>query len=325
MKRRTFIAALGGAAAWPLVGRAQQPAMPVIGFMGIGSPEDLTDQVASFRQGLSEAGYVEGVNVAIEFRWANGRLELVPPQAAELVNRRVNVIVGAGTTVERKATTVIPIVKVFASDPAEDGTIASLNKPGGNVTGVDMRLYSLGTKRLELLREAMPNTELIAVLNNSANPAPGYATAFRNVQAAALTFGQRIIILNASSAPDMVPAFATMAQQRAGALLEMADPVFFNVLRKQIIALAARHALPAMYEAREFAEAGGLMSYGTDISDAFRRLGVYTGKVLAGANPAELPIDQAVRIELVLNLKTAKALGLTFPLSILARADEVIE
>jgi putative ABC transport system substrate-binding protein len=279
---------------------------------------------------LSEAGYVEGVNVAIEFRWANGRLELVPSQAAELANRGVNVLAGnvvveGGTPVERKATAVIPIVKIFASDPVEDGVIASLNRPGGNITGVDMRLISLATKRLELLREAMPNTELIAVLNNSAYPIPGQTTAFRNVQASALAFGQRITILNASSEPDLEAAFATMAQQRAGALLEMADPVFFSELRKQIIALAARHALPAMYEAREFPQAGGLMSYGTDTADAFRRVDVYTGKVLAGANPAELPVDQAVRVELVLNLKTAKTLGLTFPLSLIGRADEVIE
>jgi putative tryptophan/tyrosine transport system substrate-binding protein len=220
---------------------------------------------------------------------------------------------------------VIPIVKVFASDPAEDGVVASLNRPGGNITGVDMRLFSLVTKRLELLRETMPNAELIAVLNNSANPIPGHSTAFRNVQASALTFGQRITILNASSEHDLESAFATTAQQRAGALLEMADPVFHNVLRKQIIELAARYALPAMYEARTFPQAGGLMSYGTDVADAFRRVGVYTGKVLAGANPAELPVDQAARIELVLNLKRANALGLTFPTSILARADEVIE
>ena len=329
MRRRAFIAALGSAAAWSVVARAQQPAMPVIGFMGTGSPESMAYQVASFRKGLSEAGYVEGVNVAIEFRWTN-RLENAPPQAAELSNRRVNVLAGnvvveGGTSVERKATALIPIVKIFASDPAEDGVVASLNRPGGNITGVDMRLFSLGSKRLELLREAVPNAELIAVLNNSTIPIPGHTTAFRDVQASALAFGQRTTILNVSGEPELEPAFAKMAQQRAGALLEMADPVFFNTLRKQIIALAARYALPAMYEAREFAQAGGLMSYGTDVADAFRRVGVYAGKVLSGANPAELPIDQQAKIELVLNLKTAKTLGLTFPLSVLARADEVIE
>jgi len=323
--RRTFIAALGSAVAWPLVARAQQTAMPVVGFVGIGSAENSAYLVAAFRKGMSEAGYVEGVNVATEFRWANGRDELVLPLAEELVKLNVNVIVGSGTVLITKSTAVIPIVKNFANDPVEDGVVTSLNRPGGNITGVDMRAYSLATKRFELLREAVPDTDLIAVLNNPVNPAPATATAIRDVQAAALKFGQRISILNANSEPDLEPAFATMAQQGAGALLVMADPVFFIFLRKQIVALAARHALPAMYEWREFAKAGGLMSYGSDIVDAHRRLGIYAGKVLAGANPAEMPIDQAVRVELVLNLQTAKKLGLTFPLSIIARADEVIE
>jgi putative ABC transport system substrate-binding protein len=298
--------------------------MPVIGFVGFGSQEYSTYLLDPLRKGLSEAGYVEGANVTIEYRWAKGHSELVAPLAAELVKHRVNVIVGGGTLLVGKATTTIPIVMIFASDPVELGFVASLNRPGGNITGVNMRTYALATKRLEVLREAVPNRDLIAVLNNPANPSPASGTALRDVQAAAHTFGQRISILNVNSEPDLEPAFATMAQQRAGALLVMAQPIF-NLFRQQIIALAARYSLPAVYEWREFAQAGGLMSYGSDIVDAYHRLGVYTGKVLAGANPAELPIDQAVRIELVLNLQTAKVLNITFPLSLIGRADEVIE
>ncbi len=279
---------------------------------------------AAFRTGLSDAGYVEGQNVAIEFRWAHRRFDKVPALAAELVERKVSVIVAAGTVAARAATATIPIVINFASDPVEAGYVTSLNRPGGNVTGINMRTYALGTKRLELLRETVPKAEVIAVLINPSNPSPASAAATRDVETAARTLGQQISIFKANSERDFEPAFTRMAERGVGGLLVMADP-FINIHSKEIVALAARHAIPAIYEWREFAAFGGLMSYGTDPNDAYRRMGVYTGKILNGTNPADLPIDQAVKVELVLNLKTAKALGVTFPLSLLGRADEVIE
>ena len=325
MKRREFIAALGCAAAWPMMAREQQAAMPVIGFLGLASPDSYgSDRVAAFRTGLSEAGYVEGQNVAIEFRWAHGRFDKVPVLAAELVDRKVSVIVAAGTVTARVATATIPIVANFASDPVEAGYVTSLNRPGGNVTGINMRTYALGTKRLELLRETVPKAEVIAVLINPSNPSPASAAATRDVETAARTLGQRTSIFKANSERDFEPAFARVAEQGVGGLLVMADP-FINIHSKEIVALAERHAIPAIYEWREFAAFGGLMSYGTDASDAYRRMGLYTGEILNGTNPADLPIDQSVKVELVLNLKTAKALGVTFSLSLLGRADEVIE
>jgi putative tryptophan/tyrosine transport system substrate-binding protein len=324
MRRRAFIAALGGVAAWPLVARAQQ-ALPVIGFLGFGSPESYELYLAAFRRGLSETGYVEGQNVTVEYRWVQDEFDRLPALAAELVDHRVDVIVAFGSVLAAKAATAtIPIVMNVASDPVALGLVASLNRPGGNVTGVNMLTYSLGTKRLELLRETVPNAKVIAVLVNPTNPSPGSAAATKEVEAAARAVGQRISVLSASSERDFEPAFVTFAEQGAGALLVMADPIF-HFHREQLVALAARHAMPAIYEWSDFAAVGGLMSYGSSLKDAGRRLGIYTGKILMGAKPADLPIDQAVKVELVLNLKTAKTLGLTFPLSLLGRADEVIE
>jgi putative tryptophan/tyrosine transport system substrate-binding protein len=325
MRRREFIAALGGAAVWPLVARAQQKAMPVIGFLGIGSPEKYASLLAAFRHGLNETGYVEGGNVVIEYRWAHDQFDQLPALAAQLLDRPVDVIVALGSVFAAKAATAtIPIVTAVASDPVAAGLVASLNRPGGNVTGVNMLTYSLGTKRFELLRETVPNTKVIAVLVNPTNPSPGSAAATKDVEAAARAVGQQISVLNAGSERDFEPAFATLVEQGAGALLVMADPIF-DFYREKLVALAARHAVPAIYEWSEFAALGGLMSYGSSNTDAHRRVGIYTGKILMGAKPADMPIDQAVKIELVLNLKTAKALGVTFPLPLLGRADEVIE
>jgi putative tryptophan/tyrosine transport system substrate-binding protein len=299
--------------------------MPVIGFLGPGSLDSLASLVVAFRDGLSETGYVEGRNVVIEYRWAQDEFDRLPALAAQLVDHQVDVIVAVGSVFAAKAATAtIPIVTAVASDPVAAGLVASLNRPGGNVTGVNLLTYSLGTKRLELLRETVPNAKVIAVLVNPTNPSPGSADATKEVEAAARAVGQRISVLSASSERDFEPAFVTFAEQGAGALLVMADPIF-HFHREQLVALAARHAMPAIYEWSDFAAVGGLMSYGSSLKDAGRRLGIYTGKILMGAKPADLPIDQAVKVELVLNLKTAKTLGLTFPLSLLGRADEVIE
>jgi putative tryptophan/tyrosine transport system substrate-binding protein len=325
MKRRVFIAALGGAAAWPIAARAQQPAMPVIGFFSVGSPETTTRNVAAFRQGLSETGYVEGQNVTIEYRWGRGNYNQMPALAAELVARGVDVIVTPTSGLEAKAATVtIPIVQMSGDDPVRSGLVASFNRPGGNVTGVGLFSFSLGAKRFELLRELIPKAAIIALLVNPSNPNPGSVSSVKEVEAAALAVGQQISILNASSEHDFDLAFELMVQQGASPLLVMADPFFWN-RRERLVSLASRHSIPAIYEWREFVTLGGLMSYGSSLADAFRKLGVYAGKILKGAKPADLPIDQAVKVELVLNLKTAKALGITFPLSLLGRADEVIE
>jgi putative tryptophan/tyrosine transport system substrate-binding protein len=321
MNRRAFIAGLGGAAAWPLVARSQQP-MPVVGYVGIGSPESYgTDRVGAVRKGLSETGYVDGDNVTIESRSAQG-FEDLPSVATELIERGAKVM--TGVSLLAKASTTIPMALTFPSDPVEAGFVASLNRPGNNITGVYMRTYSLGAKRLELLREAVPKAAVIAVMANPSNPSPASTAATKEIESVARALGQQIIILNVSSKVELDPAFAMMVQQGAGALLVMAD-VVLNALRSEIVVLATRHAIPAIYEWREFAVIGGLMSYGTDITDAFQRVGIYAGKILNGVLPAELPIDQAARVELVLNLKTAKALNLTLPLSLLGRADEVIE
>jgi putative ABC transport system substrate-binding protein len=326
MRRRAFIAGLGGVAAWPMVARGQQFGNPVIGFVAAGSPDRFNDRISAFRDSLRKAGFVEGRNVAIEFRWAEpGHYDQAPALAAELVDRRVNVIVATNVPRAAKgATTTIPVVSLFPSDPVEAGLVASLNRPGGNLTGVALFAFSLGAKRFEMLRETIPNAKVIAVLVNPTQPDPGSKADVKDVEAAARAVGQRIAIVNASRERDFEPAFATMVRDGAGALLVMADPFFYNQ-RDQIVALAARNAIPAIYEWREFASAGGLMSYGSSIMDAFRLLGDYTGLVLKGANPKDLPVQRSVKIELVLNLRTAKTMRLTFPLSLLGRADEVIE
>ena len=315
----------GAAAAWPIATRAQQ--LPIIGFVSAGSPGPFTDRVTAFRDGLKAIGFEEGRNVAFEFRWLGGdSYERMPSLAADLVARRVNVIIAGGgaAAAAKQATATIPIVALSGGDPVKAGLVTSLNRPEANLTGVVLFSFSLGAKRFQFLREAVPNTKLIAVLVNPTNPDPETKTDASEVAHAAQAAGQKISILNASSTSEIDVAFATMVQQDASALLVMADP-FLNNRREQIVALASYHKIPAIYEWREIALAGGLMSYGSSLIDAYRQLGIYAGRILRGATPADLPIQQAVRIELILNLKTAKALGITFPITLLGRADEVIE
>jgi ABC-type uncharacterized transport system substrate-binding protein len=323
--RRDFISLLGGgAAAWPLAARAQQPAMPVIGFLGSASAEP--NWMAAFRQGLGEVGYVEGRNVAIEYRWAENRYDLLPAFVAELVNRPVAVLIASGGPVTaqaaKAATSSIPIVFTAASNPVKLGLVASLNRPGGNVTGSAMLTAELDAKRLELLRDLVPTARVIGALVNPRRP--DVEAQSQDVQEAGRVLGLELLILSASSENDLHTAFASLAVQRIGALLVGADP-FFTSRREQIIALAARHAVPAAYMTRDFPAAGGLMSYGANIVDGYRQAGIYAGQILRGAKPADLPVVQPTRFELVLNLKTAKVLGLTVPLIMQMTADEVIE
>ena len=326
MKRRQFIAGLGGVAAWPVVARAraQQRAMPVIGFLWYGSASEWAPFVTSFRQGLKETGFVEGQNLAIEFRWTEGQSDQQPAWAADLVHRQMAVIVtgAVGGLAAKAATTTIPIVFVVGADPVKTGLVASFNRPGGNVTGVSFFSNELAAKRLGLLHDLLPQATVIAVLVNP--NLPDAAEQMRDVQEAARTLGLRIRVLNASTESEIDRAFATLAQQRADAFVLAADP-FFTARRKRIVALAARHAIPAIYDLREWTATGGLISYGTDLADAFRQTGIYTGKILKGTKPADLPVMQSTKFELVINLKTAKELGLEIPPTLLARADEVIE
>jgi putative ABC transport system substrate-binding protein len=327
MRRREFIWLFGGAAVlWPLAVYAQQRPMPVIGFLNVASPGPLRQQIAAFREGLKESGYVEGQNVAVEYRWAEGQYERLPELAADLVRQQVSVIfVGGGAPAElavKAATTTIPIVFSTGGDPVRSGLVASLNQPSGNITGVYHFATGLEAKRLGLLHEMLPKATPIAVLIN-----PNYADAenqLRDVQEAAARLGVQLVVVRANAESDFNAAFSTVVQQRSGALLVCASP-FFNNRREQLVVLAARHALPTIYEWRDFAVAGGLMSYGTSLADAYRQVGVYVGLILKGAKPADLPIVQATRFEFVINLSTAKALGIEVPPTLLARADEVIE
>jgi putative tryptophan/tyrosine transport system substrate-binding protein len=325
--RREFIATLGSAAAvWPLVARAQQPAMPVVGFLSGASSAPYAYIVAAFRQGLNEAGHVEGRNVTIEYRWAEGQNDRLPGLVADLVRRQVAIITTTGTpeTLAAKAETrKIPIVFQVGTDPADIGLVPSLKRPGGNLTGVFNLNAEVGPKRLELLRELLPTAPVMALLVNPTSPTLA-ETLSRDVQAAAHILGVQLHRLQASNEREIDDAFAALAQLRASALV-IAPDVFFNTRSEQLAALTLRHAMPAIYQFRAFAAAGGLMSYGGDLTDSYRQVGLYTGRILKGANPADLPVHQATKVELIINLKTAKALGLELPPTLLARADEVIE
>jgi putative tryptophan/tyrosine transport system substrate-binding protein len=328
MRRRYFITLLGGAAAaWPLAARAQQSAMPVIGFLHPASPESYADQLRAFRQGLKEAGFVEGENVAIEYRWAEGQNDRLPALADELVRRRVAVIAAAGgpnsTLAAQAATTTVPIVFVTGQDPVRLGLVTSLARPGGNLTGINFFTVELVAKRLELLRELLPGAMRIAVFVDPANAATTEST-LRDVEAAARVMRLQIQVLKASTSREIEAAFTSFVGERPDALF-VGISTFFTARRVQLAQLAARHAVPAIYPDRLHAEVGGLISYGASLTDAYRQVGIYTGRILKGAKPADVPVVQSSKFELVINHPTARMLGLTVPPSLLARADEVIE
>ena len=327
MRRREFLGVLGGAAAACPVGAwAQQPPMPVVGFLHTASADPSQHLVTGFRQGLNEVGYVEGRNVAIEYRWAESHLDRLPAMIADLLRRQVAVIAATGGApsgqAAKAATATVPIVFISGSDPVKLGLVPSLNRPGGNITGVSSFTYVLNAKRLELLRELIPNATVIGLLVNPNEPDTDLQ--LREMQEAARAVGQQIIVVKAGADSDFNGAFATLVEQRAGALV-VGGGAFLNSRRSQLAALAARHLIPAAYSSREFVIAGGLISYGASLTDGYRQVGVYTGRILKGAKPADLPVMQPSKFEIFINLKTAKALGLTVPLFLQQRADEVIE
>jgi putative ABC transport system substrate-binding protein len=324
MTRREFITLIGGAAAWPLAARAQQALNPVVGFLSGRSPAEAAGVVAAFRKGLSEIGFVEPQNVTIDFRWAEGQFDRLPTLAKELVDRPVAVIaaLGGSDTVAKAATTTIPIVFGTGGDPVGDGLVASLNRPGGNVTGATFLTAALGAKRLGLLRELVPGAEVIALLANpNYHLGPGQ---IRDVEEAARALGQRLVVLDGSTDEKIEAAFGALAPQHVSALLVSSDP-FFDTRREHLVAFALQYRVPAIYQFREYAVAGGLMSYGTSITEMYRLTGIYVGRILKGEKPADLPVVQVARFELVINLKTAKELGVKISDNLLSLADEVIE
>jgi putative ABC transport system substrate-binding protein len=330
MRRREFLAGVGSAAAssaWPLAARAQQPAVPVIGYLGAQSADDDSkNATVPFLEGLKETGYVDGQNVAIEYRWAQNQFDRLPALAADLVGRRVAVIVAPFTSaalVSKAATTTIPIVFSIGGDPIAFGLVASLNRPGANITGIANLTGELAPKRLQLLRELLPDAALFGVLVDPAFP--GTQSTIADLQAAARTLGLQLIVVNAGNDSDLETAFASFSQQRVGAFIVGVGGTFFNRRTEQLAALAARHALPAIFPFREYALAGGLMSYGSSLGYFYHQLGIYTGRILKGEKPADLPVQQITKIGLAINLKTANALGLTIPETLLATADEVIQ
>ena len=326
MKRREFITLLGGAAAWPLTARAQQPAMPVIGLLTLRGPSDTPQLLAATRQGLKDTGFAEGQNVAIEYRFAGNKSEQLPALAVDLVHRQVTVIVATTTSAAltaKAATTSIPIVFETGGDPVRLGLVASLNRPGGNITGVTQLSTAVAPKRLELLHELVPTATVIALLVDPTDPAPAESVS-RALQAAARSFGLELHVLSASSERDFDAVFAKVIQLRAGGLV-IGSHAFFTARSEQLAALAVRHAVPTVYAYREFVAAGGLASYGGSVTDAYRLAGIYAARILKGEKPGELPVQQVTKVEMFLNLKTAKALGITVPLPLSGRADEVIE
>ena len=326
MKRREFVSLFGAAITWPLVAHAQHPTLPVVGFLNAASAQNYTRQLAAFLKGLGESGYVDGRNVAVEYRWAEDQNDRLPAMAADLVHRQVAVIAATSTPAAlaaKAATTTIPIIFELGSDPVELGLVASLSRPGGNVTGVIQWNIEVAPKRLELLHELLPTARVMALLVDPTDPTNAKTTV-SEVSAAAHTFGLQLHVLNASNESDFTEVFAKLIQLGAGGLVVAGGP-FFASHEKQLAALTVRHAMPAAFEHRAFTAAGGLLSYGSDIADAYRLAGIYTGRVLKGDKPAELPVQQATKVELYINQKTAKALGLTVPQALLSRADDVIE
>jgi putative tryptophan/tyrosine transport system substrate-binding protein len=327
MRRRDFIAGLGGAAAWPLAARAQRPALPVIGIVNVGSADASAGAVAAFRKGLGDTGYVEGQNVTVEYHWLEGQYDRLPALMADLVRRRVAVIAPLGSTAAalaaKAATATIPIVFGVGQDPVKLGLVATLARPGGNATGVNFFIFEVTAKRLGLLHELVPKAIRVAVLVNPAD-ATNTETTLRAVQEAARAIGLQIHVLNASTSPEIDAAFATLARERLDALFVAADN-FFNSRGAQLLTLAARDRIPATYGFREYVAAGGLMSYGTNVTDGYRQVGVYTGNILKGAKPADLPVQQPTKFVFAINLNTANALGITIPETLLATADEVIQ
>ena len=326
MRRRHFIGLAGGVAAWPLVARAQRPSVPVVGFLGATSPEGYATFVGGFQRGLKEAGFVDGDNVTIVYRWAEGQYDRLPGFAADLVSRHVSVIVATGglpsSLAAKQATETIPIVFTLGSDPVKYGLVSSLNRPNGNVTGVTLFAYLLDAKRIELMHELVPGASLVALLVNPNNPQAEAQHA--DVEAAVQKLGQQLVTLKAGKDTEIDSAIAGLAERKVGALLVSADPLFLS-RREQLVALVAKYAIPSIYEWRQFADAGGLMSYGIDLVDAYRQAGVYVGKILNGTKPGDLPVLQPTKFEFVINLKTARTLGLTVPNTMLVAADHVIE